>query len=186
MRVLGVSGSSCTSRSGRGPRHSGDAGSGNFWALSPPTSRAACRTSWRRRWRAPRGGAWGWPGRRCARVRALSVSFSAPRGPGECEPGRGKVRRVGIPVTPGLSGGSFSCVSVPATSLPRVATSGGERRRSAQVCRRRFHPIVFSYQTKGTFLLKCFVCGAASKEHRVIEGGEKKKKRQQRGAREKV
>lgn len=49
--------------------------------------------------------------------------FRASR-PGECEPGRGKVRRVGIPVTPGLSGGSFSCASVPATSLPRVATSG--------------------------------------------------------------
>lgn len=55
-----------------------------------------------------------------------------------------------------------------------VDLGGGERRRSAQVCWRRFHPIVFSYQTKGTFLLKCFVCGAASKEHRVIEGGEKK------------
>lgn len=59
--------------------------------------------------------------RRCARVLALSVSFSAPRGPEECGPGRGKVRRVGIPVAPGLP---FKAPRTPATSLLGVATSG--------------------------------------------------------------
>jgi hypothetical protein len=98
--------------------------------LAPRASGAARGASWRRRWRALRGGAWGWPGRRrgvlgCTRVGATDVSFSTPRGRGECGPSRGRARRVGIPVVPGVRGRPFTSASVPRTSFSRVATSWG-------------------------------------------------------------
>lgn len=60
--------------------------------------------------------------------------------------------------------------------IPSQGGDLGGARRSAQVCWRRSRPTAFPYQTKGTFLLKCFACGAASKERRVTEGGGGKKK----------
>lgn len=61
----------------------------------------------------------------CTRVGNTGVSFSTPRGRGECGPSRGRARRVGILVVPGLRGRSFSCAWVPTTSFSRVATSWG-------------------------------------------------------------
>lgn len=118
-RVPGVPGSSRASWLGRGSAALRERGIGGLWGhlesglhLSPRASGAARGASWRRRWRAPRGGAWGWPGRRRGSSgvrtdRGYGVSFSTPRGPGKCGPGRGKAGRVGIPVVPGLRGQPF-------------------------------------------------------------------------------
>lgn len=100
-RVPGILGFPQESRSGRGLRCSGNAGSGDIWALGigtaplPPASETARAASWRRRWRAPWGGAWagqvgGAAAQWCARVAATGVSFSAPLGLGNVGQAEGR------------------------------------------------------------------------------------------------